>query len=179
MACYDFRGQQVLDACRRTRVAVPDEVAVVGVDDDEHLCELASTQRSSVIPNTYRTGYEAAALLDQMMAGSRFYFSSRRRHTIFDCDWSSDVCSSDLPPRRTAAAVPSPAPQATPAAAAPASTPRARSTTAAPAPAPAPQARPAAAGSAAAATRSEERRVGNGRSCPRTPREVITNSALE
>src|SRR2546430_5511139 len=26
-----------------------------------------------------------------------FFFSSRRRHTIFDCDWSSDVCSSDLP----------------------------------------------------------------------------------
>src|SRR5205085_8869217 len=27
---------------------------------------------------------------------STFFFSSRRRHTIFDCDWSSDVCSSDL-----------------------------------------------------------------------------------
>src|SRR5256886_12435240 len=26
----------------------------------------------------------------------RFFFSSRRRHTRFDCDWSSDVCSSDL-----------------------------------------------------------------------------------
>src|SRR6266567_7799104 len=32
-----------------------------------------------------------------------FFFSSRRRHTRFDCDWSSDVCSSDLasPPRRS------------------------------------------------------------------------------
>src|SRR2546430_5986529 len=29
--------------------------------------------------------------------GSRFFFSSRRRHTRFDCDWSSDVCSSDRP----------------------------------------------------------------------------------
>src|SRR2546430_5376253 len=28
-----------------------------------------------------------------------FFFSSRRRHTRFDCDWSSDVCSSDLIPR--------------------------------------------------------------------------------
>src|SRR2546430_5362511 len=28
-----------------------------------------------------------------------FFFSSRRRHTRFDCDWSSDVCSSDLPDR--------------------------------------------------------------------------------
>src|SRR5256886_9490497 len=32
-----------------------------------------------------------------MTAGSSsVFFSSRRRHTIFDCDWSSDVCSSDL-----------------------------------------------------------------------------------
>src|SRR5205085_6730144 len=30
----------------------------------------------------------------------RFFFSSRRRHTRFDCDWSSDVCSSDLAPDR-------------------------------------------------------------------------------
>src|SRR2546427_3533465 len=31
-----------------------------------------------------------------------FFFSSRRRHTRFDCDWSSDVCSSDLPARELA-----------------------------------------------------------------------------
>src|SRR6266853_4619278 len=30
------------------------------------------------------------------MSSLFFFFSSRRRHTIFDCDWSSDVCSSDL-----------------------------------------------------------------------------------
>jgi LacI family transcriptional regulator len=71
MACYDFRGQQVLDACRRIGVAVPDEVSVIGVDDDKLLCELSNPPLSSVIPNTYRTGYEAAALLDEMMAGRR------------------------------------------------------------------------------------------------------------
>src|SRR5688572_25520402 len=46
--------------------------------------------------------------------GIDFFFSSRRRHTRFDCDWSSDVCSSDLsasprataPLERTASAVP-------------------------------------------------------------------------
>src|SRR2546430_1359053 len=31
-----------------------------------------------------------------LITGHFFFFSSRRRHTIFDCDWSSDVCSSDL-----------------------------------------------------------------------------------
>src|SRR2546430_16957103 len=34
-----------------------------------------------------------------------FFFSSRRRHTRFDCDWSSDVCSSDLTKKKLAVAV--------------------------------------------------------------------------
>lgn len=71
MACYDIRGQQVLDACRNERLAVPGDVAVIGVDNDELLCELASPPMSSVIPNTHRTGYEAAALLGRMMAGKK------------------------------------------------------------------------------------------------------------
>jgi len=69
MACYDFRAQQVLDACRRIGVAVPDDVAVVGVDNDDLLCELSDPPLSSVIPNSHRTGYEAAKLLDEMMRG--------------------------------------------------------------------------------------------------------------
>src|SRR5688572_32875001 len=34
-----------------------------------------------------------------------FFFSSRRRHTRFDCDWSSDVCSSDLTDRPNASSI--------------------------------------------------------------------------
>lgn len=68
-ACYDIRGQQVLDACRNAEVAVPEEVAVIGVDNDELLCELAYPPLSSIIPNARRAGYEAAALLDRMMSG--------------------------------------------------------------------------------------------------------------
>src|SRR2546430_8508279 len=34
---------------------------------------------------------------EQRVSHVLFFFSSRRRHTRFDCDWSSDVCSSDLP----------------------------------------------------------------------------------
>ena len=71
MACYDLRGVQVLDACRRLDAPVPDEVAVVAVDNDELLCELAHPPLSSVIPNTRRTGYEAAALLDRLMSGGK------------------------------------------------------------------------------------------------------------
>jgi LacI family transcriptional regulator len=71
MACNDIRGIQMLDACRRAGVAVPEEVAVVGVDNEELVCLLAYPPLSSVIPNAYRIGYEAAALLDLLMKGGR------------------------------------------------------------------------------------------------------------
>lgn len=70
-ACYDVRGQQVLDACRDLGLAVPEQVAVLGVDNDELLCELAFPPLSSITPNARRAGYEAAALLDRMMRGER------------------------------------------------------------------------------------------------------------
>src|SRR2546430_6398517 len=38
----------------------------------------------------------SAAMLPTLLQLLFFFFSSRRRHTRFDCDWSSDVCSSDL-----------------------------------------------------------------------------------
>src|SRR5262245_20105174 len=65
LACYDIRGREVLAACRRVGVAVPDEVAVIGVDDDELLCELCDPPLSSVRPNTRHTGWVAAQLLDE------------------------------------------------------------------------------------------------------------------
>lgn len=69
MASYDIRARHVLDACRRVGLAVPDEVAVIGVDNDEFLCDLSDPPLSSVAPDTLRTGYEAAALLDRLMSG--------------------------------------------------------------------------------------------------------------
>jgi LacI family transcriptional regulator len=71
MACYDIKAQQLLDVCRENGVGVPEEVAVIGVDNDPLLCGLTSPPLSSVIPNSHRTGYEAAALLDRMMGGDR------------------------------------------------------------------------------------------------------------
>jgi LacI family transcriptional regulator len=69
MGCYDFKAQQVLDACRQLNIAVPTEVAVLGVDNDRLICELSEPTLSSVIPDTKRTGYEAADLLNRMMSG--------------------------------------------------------------------------------------------------------------
>lgn len=68
-ACYDNRGQQVLEACRRAGLAVPEQVAVLGVDNDEVLCALSPPPLSSITLNARRAGWEAAALLSLLMRG--------------------------------------------------------------------------------------------------------------
>ena len=69
MACNDFRAVELLDACRRAGVAVPEDVAVVGVDNEDIACELAHPPLSSVVPDGERVGHEAAKLLAGMMRG--------------------------------------------------------------------------------------------------------------
>jgi LacI family transcriptional regulator, galactose operon repressor len=71
MACNDIRGQQVMNACRRCDLLVPEEVSVIGVDNDEIFCELSDPPLTSVAPDTLRIGYEAAALLERLMAGGK------------------------------------------------------------------------------------------------------------
>jgi LacI family transcriptional regulator len=67
MACSDHHAQRVLDACRRANVVVPEEVAVVGVDNDEEICRLSTPPLTSVILDSERVGYESAKLLDALM----------------------------------------------------------------------------------------------------------------
>jgi len=67
----DVRGRQVLDSCLKAGVAVPQEAAVLGVDNDEMLCETTNPQMSSIQMNTEQTGFEAARLLDGMMRSRR------------------------------------------------------------------------------------------------------------
>ncbi|MDM4762033.1 DNA-binding transcriptional regulator [Galbitalea sp. SE-J8] len=69
LASYDIHGQEVLEACKIAAIQVPEEVAVLGVDNDELLCTLTSPPMSSIQPDTARTGRMAAELLDEMMAG--------------------------------------------------------------------------------------------------------------
>jgi LacI family transcriptional regulator len=68
-ACNDMRGRQVLAAAASAGLAVPDELAVVGVDNDEVICDLASPPLSSLEPDTFRLGYEGAAMLQRLMDG--------------------------------------------------------------------------------------------------------------
>src|SRR5690606_18185291 len=67
-ASNDLRAQNVLNACREINVAIPEEIAVIGVDDDELLCSLCRPTLSSVIPNAEEIGYLAAGLLEQLMS---------------------------------------------------------------------------------------------------------------
>ena len=69
MICWDTIGPPVTQACREAGVAVPEEVAIVGVDNDETLCSICDPPLTSVCPNHEEVGYQGAALLDRMMAG--------------------------------------------------------------------------------------------------------------
>ncbi len=68
MSCNDIRGRQVLEVSAMGEMSVPDEVAVVGVDDDQLLCELSNPPLSSVVLNTEQGGFQAAELLDSLMS---------------------------------------------------------------------------------------------------------------
>jgi LacI family transcriptional regulator len=71
LACHDQRARHVLEAARLAGLAVPRDVAVLGVDNDEVLCEMASPPLSSVELDAVRVGFEAAAALDRLRRGRR------------------------------------------------------------------------------------------------------------
>ena len=71
MAGNDARARHVLEACRSVGLRVPEDVAVVGVDNNELMCELTDPPLSSVEQGARELGYRAAELLDRMMAGKR------------------------------------------------------------------------------------------------------------
>ena len=69
MACNDDCGYYVMEACQVADLRVPDDVAVIGVDNDELICDLTAPPMSSVALSHETAGYRAAQLLDEIMAG--------------------------------------------------------------------------------------------------------------
>jgi LacI family transcriptional regulator len=69
LACDDDRGRQVLTACRVAGIQVPEDMAIIGVDNDEVLCDISDPPLASVALDSEKAGYEAAALLDGLMSG--------------------------------------------------------------------------------------------------------------
>lgn len=67
----DVQAVQLLEACREHGLAVPDEVAVAGISDDDVLCGLATPALTSVTLDRVRIGEEAAQMLDDLMRAGR------------------------------------------------------------------------------------------------------------
>ena len=68
MACDDNQGANLIEACHSVGIKIPSEVSVIGVDNDETLCSLGSTTLSSVQVDIERGGWEAAALVERLVA---------------------------------------------------------------------------------------------------------------
>ncbi len=71
MACNDERACELIEAAHLAGVAIPEEMAVIGADNDELLCNLLDPPLSSIGLNGDKAGFEAAALLDRLMAGEK------------------------------------------------------------------------------------------------------------
>lgn len=69
MACNDGAARPVIDQAKQLGFAVPDEVAVLGVDNDPWLTQMATTPMSSVQPDWRQIGYRGAKVLDGLLAG--------------------------------------------------------------------------------------------------------------
>ncbi len=69
LTCNDDRGQDVIEACQLAGLKIPAEVAVLGIDNDEFVCEFLNVSLSSVALNFERAGFEAAGALDALMKG--------------------------------------------------------------------------------------------------------------
>jgi LacI family transcriptional regulator len=67
MACDDNQAMHITEACRLNKIRIPEEVAVLGVDNDEMLCNLSDPPMSSISLDTMKAGYEAARLLHTMI----------------------------------------------------------------------------------------------------------------
>lgn len=65
----DDIGRRVLGACRLTRLSVPKDIAVIGVDNDEHICENTKPTLTSILPAHEQAGYDGAGLLAELIAG--------------------------------------------------------------------------------------------------------------
>lgn len=70
MTCDDNQGLHVIEACRLANLKIPEDVAVLGVDNDEILCNLSDPPLSSISLDTIKGGYDAGRLLHTMIESS-------------------------------------------------------------------------------------------------------------
>ena len=71
LACNDDRAQQIAQASMIAGLKVPDDIAILGIDNDELICNLSYPPLSSIPLDFERTGYEAAQMLENLMSGEK------------------------------------------------------------------------------------------------------------
>ncbi|WP_099463801.1 MULTISPECIES: AraC family transcriptional regulator [Parabacteroides] len=64
-ACDDFYALQISETCNIYNISIPDDIAILGVDNDTLLCNLSTPTLSSIVLDVENGGYQAAKLLDQ------------------------------------------------------------------------------------------------------------------
>ncbi|ARN56421.1 XylR family transcriptional regulator [Sedimentisphaera salicampi] len=69
LACNDEKAHYIVELCNNAGINVPDEIAVLGIDNDQLVCSLTKPALSSVAINQKKAGFEAAKLLDRLMSG--------------------------------------------------------------------------------------------------------------
>lgn len=67
MACDDNLGNRITEVCRVNNIRVPDKIAILGVDNDEIICNLSEPPLSSISHNIVRGGFEAAELIEHLL----------------------------------------------------------------------------------------------------------------
>ncbi|WP_437222284.1 XylR family transcriptional regulator [Planctomicrobium sp. SH661] len=97
MACNDDLGRILLDACRRANRSVPDEIAVIGVENDPFLCTLSQPPLTSVDVNSERMGFNACVLLENLMQGKTAAPCTRHPPLSIVHRQSTDILAIDDP----------------------------------------------------------------------------------
>ena len=67
MACDDNQGNRITEICKVNNIRVPDKIAILGVDNDEIICNLSDPPLSSISQNIVRGGFEAAELIEHLL----------------------------------------------------------------------------------------------------------------
>jgi len=73
-ACNDDRGQHILEVCKLLDLRVPEDVAVIGVDNDPMVCYISDPPLTSIALNVESVGYQAAKLIDSMIDKKKIYY---------------------------------------------------------------------------------------------------------
>ena len=92
LACDDDRAHQILKLCEEENIRIPQDISILGVGNDEILCDLASPPLSSIAIDLVSAGYEAVGSLVEMISGR----SKRPRDIIMKPQWVTSRLSTDF-----------------------------------------------------------------------------------